>query len=94
MSRSRPASSPIFYHRQTNQYYVTRGGRRIYLGSDREQALKRYHEIGLGMQMTVPEEPPQVAMTLKGLQECTENVLKPDGPKPLLLRILEGHSYE
>jgi predicted NACHT family NTPase len=48
MPRSRPVSNPVSFHRQTNQYYVTRFGKRIYLGSDREQALKRYHEIGLG----------------------------------------------
>jgi len=33
MSRSRPASNPISYHKHTKQYYVTRGGRRIYLGA-------------------------------------------------------------
>ena len=30
MPRSRPASKLISYHKHTKQYYVTRGGRRIY----------------------------------------------------------------
>jgi len=67
MPRSRPASSPVSYHKQTNQYYVTRCGRRIYLGSDREQALKRYHEIGLGIRATTPDVSPQATLTLKEL---------------------------
>ena len=67
MSRSRPASNPVSFHKPTNQYYVTRLGRRVYLGSDREQALKRYHEIGLGMQATTHEASPQVTLTLKEL---------------------------
>jgi len=41
MPRSRPASNPVSYHKHTNQYYVTRGGRRVYLGSDEEEALKQ-----------------------------------------------------
>jgi len=56
MPRSRPASNPISYHKHTKQYYVTRGGRRIYLGSDKEQALEKYHRLGLGLQLTVVEE--------------------------------------
>jgi hypothetical protein len=70
MLRSRPASNPISCHTQTNQYYVTRGGKRIYLGSDREQAIERYHEISLGLQMVVPETLPQVSpvmLTIEGM---------------------------
>jgi hypothetical protein len=48
MSRSRPTSNPVSYHRQTKQYYVTRGGKRIYLGADQDEAIRRYHEMGLG----------------------------------------------
>jgi len=54
MSRSRPASNPISFHKHTKQYYVTRGGKRIYLGSDKEQALEKYHRLGL--QLTAVEE--------------------------------------
>jgi len=56
MSRSRPASNPISFHKHTKQYYVTRGGKRIYLGSDKEQALEKYHRLGLGLQLTAVEE--------------------------------------
>ncbi len=48
MSRSRPASNPVSYHKHTKQYYVTRGGKRIYLGTDKEEALKKYHRLGVG----------------------------------------------
>jgi hypothetical protein len=67
MPRSRPASNPVSFHKPTGQYYVTRAGRRIYLGSDREQALRRYHEIGLGIETVVPEAPARPTMTLKEL---------------------------
>jgi integrase len=56
MSRSRPASNPISYHKHTKQYYVTRGGKRIYLGSDKDEALKKYHRLGLGFELA-PREP-------------------------------------
>ena len=56
MSRSRPASNPISFHKHTKQYYVTRGGKRIYLGSDKEQALEKYHRLKLGLQLTIAEE--------------------------------------
>ncbi len=67
MPRSRPASNPVSFHKPTGHYYVTRAGRRIYLGSDREQALRRYHEIGLGIETAVPEAPARPTMTLKEL---------------------------
>lgn len=41
MSRSRPASNPLSYHKPTGQYYVTREKRRVYLGCDRDEALLR-----------------------------------------------------
>ena len=50
MSRSRPASNPISFHKHTKQYYVTRGGKRIYLGADRGEAIKKYHRMGLGLE--------------------------------------------
>ena len=56
MSRSRPASNPISYHKHTKQYYVTRGGKRLYLGSDRDQAIEKYHRLGLGLQFSPIEE--------------------------------------
>ena len=52
MPRSRPASNPVSYHKHTGQHFVTRAGKRIYLGSDRDQALRRYHETGLGVEVT------------------------------------------
>ncbi len=67
MSRSRPASNPISFHKHTKQYYVTRAGKRIYLGSDKEEALKKYYRLGLGLEF-VPQEPaPPVAITIKEL---------------------------
>jgi hypothetical protein len=66
MPRSRPASNPV-YHKHTGQYYVTRAGKRIYLGSDRDQALRRYHEIGLGIETAPQAGPTPLTMTLKEL---------------------------
>ena len=48
MSRSRPASSPLSFHKPTGQYYVTRVGKRIYLGADQDAALEKYHRLALG----------------------------------------------
>jgi integrase len=67
MSRSRPASNPISYHKHTKQYYITRGGKRVYLGSDRDQALKRYHEFGLGTEPVGEESSPPVDVRVKDL---------------------------
>ena len=67
MPRSRPASNPVSYHKHTNQYYVTRGGKRIYLGADRQQAIRRYHEMGLGSEIHFPEPLPPAALTAKEL---------------------------
>ena len=49
MPRSRPASNPISFHKHTGQYYVTRAGKRIYLGSEPDEALAKYHRLNLGM---------------------------------------------
>ncbi len=49
MPRSRPASNPLSFHKPTGQYYVTRGGRRIYLGASEEGALEEYHRLSLGL---------------------------------------------
>ncbi|MHC4204045.1 MAG: tyrosine-type recombinase/integrase [Planctomycetota bacterium] len=67
MSRSRPASNPISYHKHTKQYYITRGGRRIYLGSDKNQALEKYHKLNLGLESDQKELAPPVNITVKNL---------------------------
>jgi hypothetical protein len=55
MPRSRPTSNPVSYHKYTGQYYVTRSGRRIYLGTDKDQAIRRYHAMGLGSDIRLSE---------------------------------------
>ncbi len=67
MSRSRPASNPVSFHKHTKQYYVTRGGKRIYLGSDREYAIQRYHEMGLGLGDQPSRPTPSLTITVKEL---------------------------
>ena len=67
MPRSRPASNPVSYHRHTKQYYVTRGGKRIYLGADKEEAIRRYHEPGLGSEVRISEPTPAIGLTAKEL---------------------------
>ena len=67
MSRSRPVSNPIPFHKHTKQYYVTWGGKRIYLGTDREDALKKYHMMGLGFEPFQQELTPPVEITIKEL---------------------------
>ena len=67
VSRSRPAINPISFHKHTKQYYVTRGGKRIYLGSDKEQALKKYHRLGLGLESVPQELAPPVETRIKEL---------------------------
>jgi hypothetical protein len=45
---------------------VTRAGRRIYLGADRDLAMEKYHRLALGL--SVAEQPVHVGfMTLKEL---------------------------
>ena len=65
MSRSRPASNPISYHKHTRQYYVTRGGKRLYLGSDKDEAIKKYHRLGLGFELVQAEPSPPVTGSSK-----------------------------
>ncbi|MCF7972827.1 MAG: phage integrase N-terminal SAM-like domain-containing protein [Phycisphaerae bacterium] len=67
MSRSRPASNPVSYHKHTKQYYVTRGGRRIYLGVDKDIALDKYHRLNLGIEPVQPESVPKNNITAKEL---------------------------
>lgn len=67
MPRSRPASNPISYHKHTKQYYVTRGGLRIYLGSDKDQALEKYHQLGLGIESVQKESASPIRITVKDL---------------------------
>ncbi|HWL95623.1 MAG TPA: site-specific integrase [Phycisphaerae bacterium] len=47
MPRSRKASDPISFHSWTGQYYTTRGGKRVYLGSDHDEALQRFYRLAL-----------------------------------------------
>jgi integrase len=67
MAGSRPASNPISYHKWTKQFYVTRAGKRIYIGSDKEQALKRYHRLGLGFELIQQEPAAPIEITIKEL---------------------------
>jgi len=67
MSRSRPTSNPISYHKWTKQFYVTRSSRRIYLGPDKEEALKRYHRLGLGVALIQQEATLPIEITTKEL---------------------------
>lgn len=66
MGRSRPPSDPISFHGPTGQYYVTRGGRRTFLGTDRAEAIQAYHRLAL---RAAPVERPQstVPLTAKEL---------------------------
>jgi len=45
MPRTRPSTDPISFHKPTGQFYVTRGGSRVYLGADRDAAIERYHRM-------------------------------------------------
>ncbi len=67
MSRSRPASNPISYHKHTKQYYVTRLGKRIYLGTDKGNALIMYHQLNLGIESTPMDSPRLIQITMKEL---------------------------
>jgi integrase len=46
---------------------VTRGGKRLYLGSDKDEALKKYHRLGLGFELVQAEPAPPVGITVKEL---------------------------
>lgn len=54
MPRSRPASNPLSFHKPTGRFYVTRGGRRIYLGADRDLVMEKYHRLALGVEAPEP----------------------------------------
>lgn len=66
MSRSRPASNPLSFHKPTGQYYVTRARKRVYLGADRDEAMERYHRLALGQQVTEKSKP-AAPLTVKEL---------------------------
>ena len=80
MSRSRPASNPLSYHKPTGQYYVTREERRVYLGCDRDEALLRYHRLALGMRPVVVSPEPfgpvsrQSARTMTAQRGCSVRI--------------------
>jgi hypothetical protein len=42
MPRTRPSTRPLSFHGPTGQYYVTRARKRVYLGTDAKEALKKY----------------------------------------------------
>jgi integrase len=67
MSRTRPADNPVSYHKHTGQYYITRAGKRIYLGADKIEALQRYHRISLGQDMLPQEAKADPNISLKEL---------------------------
>jgi len=67
MSRSRPASNPISFHKHTKQYYVTRNSKRIYLGSDKQEAVRKYHRMGLGIEPQESENMVIEEITVKEL---------------------------
>ncbi|MHB0947311.1 MAG: hypothetical protein ACYC3B_09070 [Sedimentisphaerales bacterium] len=68
MPRSRPSSNPISYHKYTKQYYVTRGKKRIYLGTDKCKAIEQYHMLGLGIEYADSQQPkPLPLITIKEL---------------------------
>ena len=66
MPRSRPASNPLSYHKHTGQYYVTREGKRVYLGAEREKAMEKYHRMALGL-ADLPQPTRSVLLTAKEL---------------------------
>jgi len=69
MPRRRPTSNPISYHKWTKQFYVTRSGRRIYLGPDKEEALKRHHRLGLGVALIQQEATSPVEITIEKIRD-------------------------
>ena len=66
MPRSRPASSPLSFHKPTGQFYVTRGCKRVYLGANQDEAIEKYHRFALGLQ-TVERQAAIAGMSAKEL---------------------------
>lgn len=64
--RRRPASNPVSFHRPAKPYDVTRAGRRLDVGSDKSQAIKRFHEMGCVMPRKPPEHGPPRAFGRPG----------------------------
>jgi len=58
MPRIRPATNPLSFHKPTGQYYVTRGGKRVYLGANQAEATEKYYRLLLGQ--PTKEKPPAV----------------------------------
>jgi len=73
MPRSRPASNPLSFHKPTGQFYVTRGGKRIYLGADPDAALEEYHRLALGQ--FVPAKPRPLPENLISAKELANRFL-------------------
>lgn len=48
MPRIRPSTSPLSFHGPTGQYYITRARKRVYLGADAKEALKKYYRLAIG----------------------------------------------
>ncbi|MBN1489924.1 MAG: tyrosine-type recombinase/integrase [Phycisphaerae bacterium] len=66
MPKVRPATDPLSYHGATGQFYVTRAGKRTYLGADRTAAIEKYHRLALGLPEQVAPTPP-ASITAKEL---------------------------
>lgn len=54
MPRTRRSTDPVSYHKPTGQFYITRGGRRIYLGTDHDEAIRQFHRIAVGEPVSAP----------------------------------------
>ncbi len=68
MPRSRPVSSPLSFHKPTGQYYVTRAGKRVYLGADPDEALDKYKELEFGVPRS---ESPAVYLPISAKELCS-----------------------
>ncbi len=99
MPHPRPATNPISFHKPTGQYYTTRQRRRIYLGSDHEVALAKYHRLALGVN---PSAEPCLDRTLTAKELASRFILaqqanwrNPEATVPCykawLKRFLEDH---
>jgi hypothetical protein len=71
MPRTRPSTDPISLHKTTGQFYVTRGGSRVYLSADRDAAIKRHHRMALGL----AEVPMQVSTDPLSVKESANRFI-------------------
>jgi hypothetical protein len=67
MPRSKPTPNPVSCHEYARQYYVTRGCKRVYLGTDQKQAIRRHLEMGLGSEVRLSEPTPSATLTVNEL---------------------------